>query len=313
MFIIDVLIFLPSIFLGIIMGGNDAGNTLGVTVGNGIFKMKKMITIAAVVVIIGALLGGRPGLKVSSGLVKVDLPGIVIINISAAIVMLFFLRNGLPISVTQAIVGANVGVGILLKNINTQLLLYIVLGWFSTPVVAFLLGFILQKVLAVVFRGIRNLQVKTYILRIFLWIFTIYGVYSMGANNVGKITGILYQKGYNVYLLLLIGGLSLSAGVLLLSKKTIYTLGRELIALDDFTAMVTIATQALTVGLYSLIGLPVSPAHAIVGSLVGVGFSKGTKLQNPKTFNKILFSWLQAPVYGGILSAFMYSIYKLLW
>ncbi|QAV33159.1 inorganic phosphate transporter, PiT family [Fervidobacterium changbaicum] len=311
--VLDVLLFLPSIFLGIIMGGNDAGNTLGVTIGNGVFKAKKAITIAAIVVIIGAFLGGKPGLKLASGIVKVDLAGMVIINLSAAVVTLFFLRKGLPISMTQAIIGANVGVGILLKNINTQILLYIVLGWFSTPVVAFILGFTLQKVLSTMFRGIRNLQVRFYILRVFLWFFTIYGAYSMGANDVGKITGILYQRGYNSYLLLFIGGLSLSAGIVLLSKKTIYTLGRELIALDDFTAMMTVATQALTIWLYSLVGLPVSPAHAIIGSLVGVGYSKGTRLQNPKVFQKILFSWIEAPLYGGIFSALMYSIYKLLW
>jgi len=309
----SVLLFIPSIMLGLIMGANDAGNILGPTVGNGIFKMKRALYASSVFIIIGALLGGNPGMKVASGLVKVDVPGVFIINLSASLITIYFLKNNLPISMTQAIVGANIGIGILLKEINTKLLLYIILGWFTTPIVSFGLGFALQKILATVLRGIRNLRIRYYILRILLWGFTLYGAYSLGANNAGKISGILYQRGYNMYLLLLLSGISLSAGILFFGKRSIYAIGREIVALDDFTAMVSIATVSFTVWLYSIIGLPISAAHSVVGSIVGVGYSKGTKLQNPRTFQKIMFSWLQAPLYSGIFCALVYSIYKLLW
>gem|GEM_PF-326704 len=311
--IVDVLLFLPSIMLGVIMGANDAGNILGPTVGNGIFKIKQAIYAASLMIILGAWIEGRPGLKVSSNLVKVNTIEIIIINLSVVVITLFFLKRKLPISLTQAIVGASVGVGILIKEINTKILLYIVLGWFSTPVVAFIISYALQKTLALVFRGMKNLRIRFYVLRILLWVFTLYGGFSLGANNAGKISGILYQRGYNIYFLLVLSGLSLSAGVLFFGKNSIYTIGRGIMALDDFTAMVSIATVSITIWIYSIIGLPISAAHAIIGSIIGAGYSKGTRIQNPKIFQRIIFSWLEAPMYSGIFSAFVYSIYKLLW
>jgi len=56
----SVLLFIPSIMLGLIMGANDAGNILGPTVGNGILKMKRALYASSVFIIIGALLGGNP-------------------------------------------------------------------------------------------------------------------------------------------------------------------------------------------------------------------------------------------------------------
>ncbi|MGQ9856523.1 MAG: anion permease [Fervidobacterium sp.] len=306
-------LMLPSIFLGVIMGANDAGNILGPTIANGILKFKKAVYYVTAMILIGALVGGIPSLKVASSLVKVDTAGIVIINTSASLITLFFLRKELPISMTQAIVGANVGVGLLLKEVNTKLLLYVVLGWFSTPVMSFVVAFITFKFFALIFRGIRNLRIRDLALRLLLWFFTLYGAYSYGANNAGKVTGILVQSGFNKYLLLLFGGLSLSAGIFFFGKRTIYTIGRSLVALDDFSAMISISASAMTIWLYSLVGLPISAAHAIVGSIIGVGYARGTKIRDARVVQRIFFSWLQAPLYSGIFSAFLFSIFKLLW
>ncbi|HPV62680.1 MAG TPA: inorganic phosphate transporter, partial [Fervidobacterium sp.] len=230
-----------------------------------------------------------------------------------ALVSVIFLSRGLPIAMTQAIIGANIGVGLLVNGINAKLLFLIVIGWFLTPIISFALGFIFLKFFALIFRGIRNLQLRNVVLHTLLWIFTLYGAFSLGANNAGKISGTLYASGYNMILLLLLSGLSLALGILMLGKKTIYTVGRELIPLDDFSSMVSVLSSAFSIWLFSLVGLPVSASHASIGSMVGVGYSRGVRIQNKKIFRKILFSWIQAPLYGGLFSALLFSIYRLLW
>jgi len=282
------------------MGGNDAGNVLGPTVSTGIFKARRTLLIFSIVVILGALLGGSTGVKAASTLIEVDNAGNIIINISAALVSVIFLSRGLPIAMTQAIIGANIGVGLLANGINAKLLFLIVIGWFLTPIISFALGFIFLKFFALIFRGIRNLQLRNVVLHTLLWIFTLYGAFSLGANNAGKISGTLYASGYNMILLLLLSGLSLALGILMLGKKTIYTVGRELIPLDDFSSMVSVLSSAFSIWLFSLVGLPVSASHASIGSMVGVGYSRGVRIQNKKIFRKILFSWIQAPLYGGL-------------
>lgn len=311
--ITDLLLILPSITLGIIMGGNDAGNILGPTVANGIFKVKKALIVCSSMVILGAMLGGLPGMKVASSLVKLSISEVIIINLSASFVTFLFLMRKLPISMTQAIVGANVGVGILTKELDPRVLLSITFGWFLTPIVSYAISFVFFKLFSRIFREIKNIQIRSTLLRFMLWFFTVYGSYSLGANNAGKITGILYNKGFNVIFLLTLSGISLSIGIILLGRRTIYTVGRELIHIDDFSAMVSISSSAFTIWIFSLIGLPISAAHSIVGSILGVGGANGTKITNKRTFQKIIFSWLEAPVYSGIFSAFLLSIYKLLW
>lgn len=309
----QILLFLPAVVLGVVMGGNDAGNLLGPTVANGIFKAKKTILLCAFMIIFGSLLGGGPGIRVTASLIKTNLSEAVIINISATLITLFFLLQNLPISMTQAIIGATVGVGILTKTIETKVLLFIVIGWFLTPVSAYVIGFTVFEISSVLFKKIKKLQVRTWILKILLWAFTLYGAYTTGANNAGKITGVLYGKGYNIYLLLIVSGLSLAIGVVFLGKRTIYTVGRELVQLDDFSATVVVLSTALTIGLFSIIGLPISSAHAIVGSILGIAWARGTKVSNAKVFKKIIFSWLEAPLFSGIFSVLIYSLFKILW
>lgn len=312
-FLTNLLLFLPSIVLGIIMGGNDAGNILGPTVANGIFKVRRAVLVSSIFVICGAVVGGLPGMKVASSLVKLNTKEVIIINISASFITFIFLIRKLPISMTQAIVGANVGVGILIKEIEPKILLSITMGWFLTPVFAYFFSFILFKFFSLIFKSIKNIRVRSSILKFMLWVFTIYGSYSLGANNAGKITGILYNMGFNVIFLLALSGISLSLGIILLGKRTIYTVGRELINIDDFSAMVSVSSSAFTIWFFSIIGLPVSAAHSIVGSILGIGAANGTKITNKKIFQRIIFSWLEAPVYSGIFSALLLSICKLLW
>lgn len=309
----SLLIFLPSIVLGIIMGATDAGNILGPTVANGIFKFKKAVVTCSIMVVLGSLLGGLPGLKVASSLSQLRIPEIIVINLAASIVSMFFLMQKLPVSITQAIVGANVGVGILNRQIEPKVLLVVTLGWFLTPVVSYVFGFILFKTFSSIFKKIKNIRFRTIFLRFSLWLFTIYGSFSLGANNAGKIMGVFYHKGFSVLLLLVLSGISLSLGIVLFGKRTIYTVGRELIHMDDFSAMVAVSSSAFTIWFFSLFGLPVSAAHAIIGGILGIGVANGTKITNKKVLKKVIFSWLEAPVYSGIFSGLLLSIYKLLW
>lgn len=71
---------------------------------------------------------------------------------------------------------------------------------------------------------------------------------------------------------LLVGALGIAGGLLLFGPRVIRTIGSELTELDNLRAFSIALASALTVILASVLGLPVSTTHVVVGAVLGVGF-----------------------------------------
>jgi PiT family inorganic phosphate transporter len=59
--------------------------------------------------------------------------------------------------------------------------------------------------------------------------------------------------------------------------------------------------SALNVQIYTLIGIPVSTSHSIVGAVFGVGLVKGIKTLNVPIMKDIVVCWLATPFVSGVL------------
>ncbi|ODN31383.1 inorganic phosphate transporter [Fervidobacterium thailandense] len=309
----DLILLSLSVALGIVMGANNIGNVVGPIVASGVFKVRRLLFFSSIAAFIGAIIGGRNGIFLNASLGKYDDLEITVIYVASVIVTSFFLRQKLPIALTQVIVGASVGVGVLNGTVDPRSLLFVVVGWFLTPVVAFGFGYLTYAVLAPLLRGVKNLFVRGIILKIALWFFALYGSFSLGANDVGKFAGFLYRRGYSLWEILVLGGLAISFGILSFGNRTVYTVARELMALDDFSSLVCVLSVSMTVSFFSTFGLPISSSHAVFGSMMGVGISRGVRVRNDKVARKILFSWLEAPLLGGLISSSLFSIFRFLW
>lgn len=71
---------------------------------------------------------------------------------------------------------------------------------------------------------------------------------------------------------MLIGGLGISAGLVLFGPKLIRTVGEKITKLDPIRAFCVALSAAVTVIAASVMGLPVSSTHIAVGGVFGVGF-----------------------------------------
>jgi PiT family inorganic phosphate transporter len=71
---------------------------------------------------------------------------------AAALAVHFFSVLGIPVSTSQSIVGAVIGVGILhgLRTVRTKKIVEIVVGWVATPTAAGLFSFGLYRLLLLV-------------------------------------------------------------------------------------------------------------------------------------------------------------------
>jgi PiT family inorganic phosphate transporter len=74
-----------------------------------------------------------------------------IVVLSESVTVHIYDMVGAPVSTSQAIVGAVLGIGIIkgMQSVNTRVLIHIVVGWLSTPLVAGVVSFLMFKLVFV--------------------------------------------------------------------------------------------------------------------------------------------------------------------
>jgi PiT family inorganic phosphate transporter len=260
--------------------------------------------LAAVFVLIGALLQGQAGIETLKGLTQFTLEQAVVSSVAAAATVTLMTILGLPVSTSQAVVGAILGIGILNQHINLAGLGKVVACWFGTPVGAVLIAVIIYKGLAAFYNSLKiNLFQSDMLIRLSMIIAGSYGSYALGANNVANVTAVFVGAGnLSSFSAALIGGLSIGLGILTLSKRVMETVGKKLVRLDPFSALVVLLAQSITVHIYTFIGVPVSTSQAVIGAVLGVGIVKGISTVSGSTLLNILFAWLLTPAVAGFVA-----------
>ena len=296
---------LPSIFLGWSLGANDAANVFGPTIASGLIPHKPAMIFGSLFVVLGALLGGSKCLmnvsSITTGLVLDSALAV----FSAALTVTIMTLLKFPVSTSQAVFGGIVGTNIFrlgLVNVNWAPMLKFVVVWVLTPTGAAVISFFLYKFLAIVFRRIKSVQIQDRFITVGSWLVGFYGCYALGANNVANVTGALVGNMLSVTQAALIGGLCIGLGMITFSKGVVMTVGKNIVALDHFSGMIAVLAQAITVWIYSLVGIPVSSSQAIVGAVIGLGYAKGAKLSNRRTVVNIVLAWVATPLVAGIFS-----------
>lgn len=330
------LIFISSgLFLGWSLGSNDAANIFGTAVGSKMIRFKQAALIASIFVILGAVFQGKGGAETLNSLGAVDaLAGGFTVSLCAALTVLFMTKRGLPVSTSQAIVGAIMGWTYFTGNeADYRVLTKIVSTWISGP----LLGMIFSAGLYLLVRKFlakakfHVIKLDTYI-RISLIIAGAFGAYSLGANNIANVMGVFINAAPNIELnfglfvldgvqvLFLIGGLAIALGIYTYSEKVMKTVGNGILSLSPEAAIVVVFSQALVLFLFSSVKLadlmssiglptfpmvPVSSTQVVVGSVLGIGLIKGSREIKIKMMLGIAVGWITTPIAAGLLSFFL--------
>jgi PiT family inorganic phosphate transporter len=282
---------LSGVFLGWSLGSNDASNVFGTAVASRMVQFWTAAVLCSVFVILGAMLEGGAGMETYSNLLgNQTSPNLAFaVGISAAITVTAMSYLALPVSTSQAVVGA---MGTPLGAAAISVALYFGLG-------------------KLVNRANLTLFAYDRYLRWGLLIGGSYGAYALGANNVANVTGPFVGEGMlTITQACALGSGAIALGVVTYSRKVMMTVGRDLVRLDAFTALVAILAEAITVHFYAIIGVPVSTSQAIVGAVLGIGLVKGVRTIQLKTLAKILFGWLGTPAISAGLTWVFYVAMK---
>lgn len=321
-----------GLFLGWSLGANDAANIIGTAVSTRMLKFRVVAGIACVFIIIGAMVDGAGATHTLGVLGDVNaLAGSFTVALAAAVAVTLLIRKGLPVSVSQAIVGAIIGWNIFTASpTDVKSLINIVITWIVNPALACGFSFLIFNALKYIVAKskIHMLELDIYT-RVGLIIVAAFGSYSLGANNVAKVVGVfittspfkdmvffnfIHISGINQ--LFLVGALSMALGVITYSHKTISTIGHQIFKLTPISAFASILAASLVLFLFSSEGLsklitsiglpaiplvPVSITQSMVGAVLGIGFAKGGRYINYKIIGKIAIGWAVTPISALII------------
>lgn len=303
-----MLSLLGGVFLGWSLGANDAANTFGAAVSSRMLKFWTAAALAASFVLFGALLEGKAGIETLAGLTTLSLKQAVVSSVAAAVTVTLMTLLGLPVSTSQAAVGAILGIGFLNHQVNLAGLGKVVACWVGTPIGGLIAAVGLHKILAFVFnRWGLDLIRSDICLRLALILAGIYASYALGANNVANVTAVFVGAGkLSVFNACLIGGGSIALGILTFSRGVMQTVGRKLVRLDPFSALIVVLAEGFTVHFYTYLGVPVSTSQAIVGAVLGIGILKGINTVNRRTMTSIVIGWLLTPAITAFIAIAIY-------
>lgn len=303
-----------GIFLGWSLGSNDASNVFGTAVASRMVRFSTAAALCSVFIVAGALLQGEEGIETYRNLSPMDPNLAFVVGLAAGGTVALMSILKLPVSTSQAVVGALVVIGLARDSLDTSSLLKVVICWVATPIGAALVTIAMYFAVGKLVLNLLKPSMFTYDrgLRGLLIVAGSYGAYALGANNVANVTGPFVGPGmFTPFMACLVGSLAIALGVLTYSKNVMMTVGKNLVRLDAFTAFIAILSEAVTVHIFAEIGVPVSTSQAIVGAVIGIGILRGAKTIDRRTLWRVLFGWVGTPAIAGGVAYGIFRVFIL--
>lgn len=295
---------LSGIFLGWSLGANHTGNVFGTGVATGTVKYRTAVLLTAVFVVLGAYLEGPKCMSTVGALSALTPIEAFYCALAAGLMMSILTFLAFPGSASQAIVGAVLGAGIFSHSADFSKLYKIVTCWAFTPIVAVFAAYSLYHILGYLLEKTRTgMTRRNLVFSVGTLLTGCYGAYCLGSNNVANVTGVYVSSGLlDARSAAIIGGISIAAGVLTYSRKVMMTIGKGIVPLDPFSALVSVLASAICLHVFTQIGVPVSSSQAIVGAVVGVGLTGDVQTVSVKMLVRIGLGWVLAPASSGMLT-----------
>ena len=329
-----LIIFLSSgLFLGWSLGANDAANVFGTAVGTKMVRFKTAAIICGIFVILGAVIGGAGAAHTLGKLGSVNaIAGSFMVAFSAGFTVFWMTKLKVPVSTSQAIVGAIIGWNFFTASMTDyNALSKIVSTWILCPVLAAFFSITLYSIFRAFFNRVKiHLLRLDWYTRVGLIVVGAFGSYSLGANNIANVMGVFVPVApfddLNIFgmftlsgaqQLFLMGGIAIAIGVYTYSKKVMETVGGSLMKITPEAALVVVLAQAIVLFLFSSEGLenwlisnglpaiplvPVSSSQAVIGALIGIGLLKGGKGIKYNVLGGIASGWITTPIIAGIIT-----------
>ena len=148
---ISLVVILSACYVAYSLGANTVGNAMGPLLNKYPDKGLWLVLFGAAALAVGAI-SFRGGVvdTVGKNITPLDLPGAFAAQFAAAFGVHLFSMLGIPVSTSQAIVGAVAGVGLVkgIRAVNVRQMIRIAVGWVLTPTCAAGFSYLLYRFLS---------------------------------------------------------------------------------------------------------------------------------------------------------------------
>lgn len=298
------------------IGSNDLANSASIAVGSGAIKYERAILLFFFGLTIGAFLQGYMVMKtLGKGVIQeVTITKAVASSLSAFIWITLASYFGAPISTSQSVTGAIIGVGIADWLITSEMLINlgvvkkIILSWVVSPVASMLLSCLFYILISS--DRVKFLIGNRRALTALMVIVTFMSAYSFGANDISNVTGVyvsVVQSYFGTPDMTTMRALSLYSsffiflGGYMFGGRVLTTMAYKITKLDLVSGLASGLANFLTVWIFTTVpyvvfgyGLPISTTYACAGSIIGAGIAKSKSLKgvNLKTVLFIMLAWV---------------------
>ena len=331
--LLTVIALGTALSFAFINGLHDGGNVFATVIASRSLNIRKVIVTAFLVeLIFPVFMGTAVAMTVFRGIIPIEAFSsasqeistlIIIAAMSGALIWnLFTWKIKLPSSSSHALIGGLIGSGAASFGFNAILwetvLLKVILIMFLAPLIGFVVGMILHKLL---FFLMKNASSKANgVIKKIQYLTVILMAASHGTSDSQKSMGV-------IALLLYINGSSgldgvplwvrfsctscLALGLLLGSWKIAKTVGNKIFKIKPVDSMVAQFAASGTIYASSALGAPVSTSQIVSSTVMGVGYSKRYKGVNWMIVNDIVCSWLFTIPAAGLVAAVLFLLIKL--
>ncbi|MBS2970612.1 inorganic phosphate transporter [Metabacillus sp. KIGAM252] len=327
--IITILIVIGALAFDFINGFHDTANSIATSVSTKALKPRHAIILAAVMNFLGAITFTGVAKTITKDIVDpftlANGSLVILAALIAAITWnLITWYYGIPSSSSHALIGSIAGAVIAAAGfsaLNWAGFIKIIQGLLISPILAFVIGYIIYSIFKIVFKRnhqltktnnrFRRIQIATAALQ----------AYSHGTNDAQKAMGIitlaLIANGFHTdpdqipFWVQLSCAIAMGIGTSVGGWKIIKTVGGKIMKIRPVNGVAADVTSAAIIFGATFIHLPVSTTHVISSSILGVGSAhrvKGVKWGTAKT---MLITWVITLPISALLAGILYLLLNL--
>ncbi|MCZ0871813.1 anion permease [Peribacillus frigoritolerans] len=326
--IITILIVFFALAFDFINGFHDTANAIATAVSTKALKPRHAIIMAAVMNFVGAMTFTGVAKTITKDIVDpFTLPNgsyVIMAALLAAIIWnLLTWYYGIPSSSSHALIGSIAGAAIAaagFSGIKWEGFMKILQALIFSPLIAFVIGFIVYSIFKVVFKNnnltktnqrFRTIQIATAALQ----------SYTHGTNDAQKAMGIitmaLIANGYSsstdiAFWVQFSCALAMGLGTSVGGWKIIKTVGGKIMKIRPVNGVAADLTGAFIIFGATVIHMPVSTTHVISSSILGVGSAHRVKGVKWGTAKRMIITWFITIPISATLAGLLYLLINFL-
>lgn len=321
--VLGIVVFLALAF-DFINGFHDTANAIATSVSTRALKPRTAIIMAASMNFIGAMMFTGVAKTIGGSIadpakLENGIEVVIATLISAIIWNLVTWWFGIPSSSSHALIGALAGavfVGAGSDKLNYGGFTDIVLALVLSPIIAFVVGYLIMQLLKVIFakrsphtvnKGFRTMQIFTAALQSF----------THGTNDAQKAMGIItfalvtsdYLQEMEVpFWVKVSAATAMALGTSIGGWKIIKTMGTKIFKIEPINGFAADFTGASVIFSATLLHLPISTTHAITSAILGVGSAKRFSAVKWSLAGRIVVTWFITIPITAVLAGLIFKI-----